>query len=100
MLGLFLLYFLGKYFYDLAGKHKKKQWLFAIIGVVSYYAGTFIGGLILGTLIELKQWEVDDVAAGFLALPFGLAVTYGLYQYFKNSWAKKQLDETILDEML
>jgi hypothetical protein len=35
MLGLILIYFVGKAFYDLAGLHGKSQWGFAILGIVS-----------------------------------------------------------------
>ncbi len=44
MLGLFLLYFIGKIFYQLAEAHNKNKWVFAILGVIAYYAGTFLGG--------------------------------------------------------
>ncbi len=35
MIELVLIFFVGKAFYDLAGRHKKHQWGFAILG--SYY---------------------------------------------------------------
>ena len=34
MLGLLLIYFIGKYFYDLAAEFEKNKWLYAILGVV------------------------------------------------------------------
>ncbi|TDN87659.1 hypothetical protein DET49_111107 [Salegentibacter sp. 24] len=38
MLGLLLLYWIGKYHYRLAGEYDKSQWGFTILGIVAYYA--------------------------------------------------------------
>ena len=53
MLGLLLLYWVGKYFYKLAEEHDKSKWGFAILGVVSYYAGIVVFGFITGIVMEL-----------------------------------------------
>lgn len=53
MLALILIYFAGKAFYDLAGKHGKHQWGFAILGVASYYGGIIFGGFLLGIVLEI-----------------------------------------------
>ena len=50
MLGLLLLYWIGKYFYKLAEAYDKSKWGFTILGIVVYYAGIVVLGLILGAI--------------------------------------------------
>ncbi|MCB0439438.1 MAG: hypothetical protein KDD20_11930 [Mangrovimonas sp.] len=91
MLGLLLIYFIGKYFYDLAAEFEKNKWLYAILGVVMYYVGTFIGGLILGVLDALMELGIDwdnNLLLGLLGLPFGIAASYLFYYLLKKSWSK------------
>lgn len=91
MLGLLLIYFIGKYFYDLAAKYEKNKWLFAILGVVIYYVGTFVGGLILGVLDALMElginWD-NSLLLSLIALPFGIGTCYLFYYLLKRSWSK------------
>ena len=91
MLGLVLLYFIGRYFYRLAEKYKKNKWLFAIIGVATYYAGTFVAGIILALLNEFLGLSIDwdnDLLLSVLALPFGILATYALYYFLNKNWEK------------
>lgn len=92
MLGILLIYFLGKYFYELAVTFEKNKWLFAILGVVSYYAGTFLGGTILALMDAFFNWGMDwdnDLLLSFLALPFGLATCGLVYYLLKRKWQKE-----------
>jgi hypothetical protein len=90
MLGLLLIYFIGKYFYTLADTHGKNKWVFAILGIATYYLGTFVGGLVIGIGLELwGEGTVDDMSSlmlGLIALPFGLAACTGMYFILKMSW--------------
>lgn len=106
MLGLFLIYFIGKKFYDLAAKYHKHQWGFAIAGVASYYAGTFIAGILIVLYVELWSStsidDVNDMALGFMVLPFGLLACFGFYKLLEKNWERKptHLDSDILDHQL
>lgn len=104
MLGLALIYFIGKYFYELADDYEKSRWGFAILGVVSYYAGTFIGGIIVAIFYEIFgstsiQTE-NDIILSFMVLPFGLLACWGLYTLLKRRWSKNH-DESfdMIDEI-
>lgn len=111
MLGLVLIYILGKYFYELARKFDKNLWGNAIFGVLVYYLGTFAGGIILvvamgitseGTLEEIDSF--DERALNLMSLPFGLLAAYLLYRYLEKRWTneftKKSTDHSseILDD--
>lgn len=97
MIGLVLIYFLGKAFYELAQNNGKNKWLFAILGVVSYYIGTFIGGIVL---VLIEPWTGFDIETAnnfvisLLALPFGLLTCYGFYQLLKYNWTKQPPSST------
>lgn len=102
MLGLLLIYFVGKAFYDLAGKYNKSQWGFAILGVVSYYGGLLIGGFIIGIIMELNSpGYVDDSNStflGLLAIPLGVLTCWLTYVLLKRAWSKpKEIERNTLD---
>ena len=91
MLGLVFLYFIGKYFYKLADQFNKNKWLFAVLGIVVYYAGTFIGGIILGILDAIIGIDFDwdnNIALSLIALPFGMASAYLFYFILKKQWER------------
>jgi hypothetical protein len=92
MLGILLIYFLGKYFFDLADKYDKNKWLYAILGVVSYYFGSIvIGGVVLALvdiLVDLGiNWD-SNIGLSFMLLPFGIATSYLFYYLLKRNWRK------------
>lgn len=53
MLGLLLIFYVAKAFFNLAKKHGRNQWLFGILGVVVYYGLTFIFGIVVGLIASL-----------------------------------------------
>lgn len=91
MLGLLFLYFVGKYFYRLAEEFNKNKWLFAILGIIVYYVGTFIGGTLLVVLDGLIgigfDWD-NNLALGLIALPFGIAAAYLFHFILRKQWKK------------
>lgn len=104
MLSLIFIYFIGKFYWDLAKEHEKSKWGFAVLGVASYYAGSFLFGVILFIAVELFEpgWvdTLSDTTAGLIALPFGFATTIGLYFILKRLWTRKARevrDDTTLD---
>ena len=102
MLGILFIYFIGKYFYDLAIFHDKNKWLFAILGVVSYYAGGLLGGLLLGLFSVLLSIEIDwnnDVLMNLLAIPFGFGTTYLFYHLLKKKWSSDVKIEESIDDI-
>lgn len=90
MLGLILLYWIGKYFYKLAEEFEKSKWGYAILGIVIYYGGIFFFGLVVGIIAELASPgffdDFNDTVLGILMLPFGILSCYLAYQYFEKTW--------------
>ncbi|NNK81660.1 MAG: hypothetical protein HKO92_00925 [Flavobacteriaceae bacterium] len=94
MLGLLLIFFIGKYFYELAQDYYKHRWLYAILGIVTYYASGAIFGVILSVfdfILELNiNWD-DSFGVNLLGIPIGLAGCYIFYIMLKNRWEKEDL---------
>jgi len=93
MIGLFLIYFIGKKFYELAHDYNKNRWGFAILGIISYYAGTFIAGVLLGIiglLIESNFVETTPkIILGLIGVPFGLLGSWVFYKLLVSQWNKQ-----------
>ena len=108
MLGLVLIYFLGKYFYDLAGKYDKHKWGYGILGVASYYLGTFVAGVIIVILMEISSpgiiEDFNDILLSLMALPFGLLTAWGVYKFLEKKFGNSvgvnpsNVDSEILDD--
>ncbi|MDN5205607.1 hypothetical protein QQ008_29755 [Fulvivirgaceae bacterium BMA10] len=102
MLGILLIYFIGKSYYQLAQKYEKHKWGFAILGVASYYFGTIVGGVLIYLAVDLGLSSIDnmpDVAVGFMVLPFGILACWGLHTILKRQWSNTQVKggENVLD---
>ena len=102
MIGILLIYFVGKTFYDLAGLHKKNPWGFAVLGVASYYAGNILGGVLLAVLSELGLFSLEGIhetVIGIMALPIGILTCWGTYSLLRNRW-EKSAEKVNRDEVL
>lgn len=90
MLGLFLIYFIGKKYHELADQFNKSKWGFAILGVVVYYFGTFLAGILFTILNELGVTDFFTDLPGFavslFSLPFGILACWGVYKLLENMW--------------
>ena len=98
MLSLVLIYFVGKRFYGTAKKYNQSGWLYAILGVLSYYGGIIIGGVILAIIIGLFYPESlddtsNDLFLGLLTIPVGILVCWGFYEILKNKWHKEYTEQ-------
>ena len=98
MLGLILLYWIGKYFYKLAEEYDKSKWGFAILGIVTYYGGIIIFSFLVGIIFAFTAPEaleaINETLLGIMMLPFGILSCYLLYKYLDKTWVKnKPVDE-------
>ena len=102
MLGLLLLYWIGKYFYKLAEEYNKSKWGFTILGVVSYYGGMFVFSVIAGIILEIISPgffdDLNEILFSILMIPFGILSCYILYKYLEKTWEKNNPDSTELIE--
>lgn len=93
LVALLLIYGIGKKFYELAFNYERSQWGYAIAGVASYYAGTFVSVLIIAVILEIYNpgyVESNEGWLGVLGIPFGILACWGLYKILENSWSKSK----------
>lgn len=106
MIGIFLMYIIGKQFYKLAGKYEKNNWGFAILGIVTYYAGTFIAAFTYELLAYVLESEammsLPKFALSLLVVPFGLLACWVLYKNLEHRWRspKTALKSDVIDDEL
>lgn len=106
MIGLFLFYAIGKSYYNLAGNYAKNKWGYAILGILAYYMGALIGGVLIGLFALIAKFNLEDtpdMVFNLMALPIGILSCWGLYKWLERQWTKdptRYSDGTILDEDL
>lgn len=78
MIGIFLIFWIGKSYYELAHEYDRSRWGYAILGIVTYYGGTFLGAFIIGLLSEAglvgSIENVNSFLLSLLTLPMGFTV--------------------------
>ena len=100
MLGLVLIYWIGKYFYKLSEEYDKNKWIFAILGIVVYYAATFIFSLILLLIFPNFIESESNLVISLITLPFGLSACYLFYYLLEKSWKNsKELEKDEIDNI-
>lgn len=92
MLGILLVYFIGKRFYDLSVEYNQKKWLYAILSIVVYYG---VGTLLLLSVMLLDMlvfnWSFDwekSFGMNLLIIPLGLLAVWGFYMLLESRWKK------------
>lgn len=96
ILFLLVLYFIWKYYTELAIKYKKNKWGYFLVGVASYFGGSLILGLILGVIVGLTDSnfleETDEKLLGIISFPINLGSVWSVYQILKKRWEKGRLN--------
>ncbi len=89
MIGIFLIYWVGKKYYDLAIIHGRSPWGFAILAVAIYYGSQFFIGVIIAIIwpefFENMSYSEEKII-NISGIPIGLGVWYLNYLYLKKKW--------------
>ncbi|WP_420574020.1 hypothetical protein [Kordia sp.] len=98
MIEIVIMILVGKQFHQLAKKYNQKiPWVYAIVGIVSYYGGAFVTGVLLGIYMELTGHyildDVNELLLGLIFIPFGALICWGVYQLLSRKWRKDFLEE-------
>ena len=94
---------LGKVFHDLAKDFEKKQWLFAILGVVFYYVLFFLLNIFLGFIsVTNEGFPIRSITLiGYAAMILSLIFSLIFYMMLKKRWEHERLirNREIIDEI-
>ena len=105
IIGLLLIYFIGKSFYELAHTHNRSKWGYAILGIVTYYGLQLLLGFGIGFYLVLRngdgaittETELVVTIVGVAIAAFG---TWGLHYLLKKSWEKNVRPEQGREDLL
>jgi hypothetical protein len=107
MLLIVLLIYIGRAFYMLANQHNKNGWVFTVLGIVAFFGGLILGGVILAIAFELLSetsiGEFSDNTIGYMAMPFGLIACWLTHLFLRRRWktaAPQNNSNDILDSGL
>lgn len=104
MLGLLLLYWIGKYYYTLAENYNKNKWAYAFLGIGIYYGAMIVFGFFIGVVSEIVSpgyvETVNETFFSILMIPLGALSCYVLYKFLERTWEfNKPSDDDILADV-
>lgn len=105
MLGLLLIYSIGKKFYDLAELYEKKKWLYVLLALLVYYGSMFFLVMILAVVMELVGSSIEgwsELALSVLGIALGVITVVVFYNILKKKWKNQQIisDTSLLDDSI
>jgi len=87
MLSIFLIYWIGRKFYDLALLHHRSKWGWAIFGIVIYYVSQLIIGMLIGIVApDLLNSTGGTFLINILGIGIGLGVWFIVFKLLEKSW--------------
>lgn len=95
MIGILLIYWVGKFFYDLAQTYTKSKWGYAILGLVVYFGSQLVLGFVLAIFNDLFALGIDfenNYGINLLGIPVGILACYILYHYLQKKWKKEYVN--------
>lgn len=109
MIGLFLIYFIGKSYFDLAIKNDKNKWLYAFLGVLIYYGSAYLFAILLSAVISATGHDefldsLSDLKLGLMSLPIGILSVVGVFKLLEKKWSgskpfNSNHHEKVLDDL-
>lgn len=95
MIGLILIYFIGRQYYFLAHDYQYNRWLYAILGIGSYYLGTMVFAFTIALLANHSEFFFDlahstPFVQGLISMPLGLLFCWIFFHLLRASWQKRK----------
>lgn len=101
LIGLFVIFFIGKSFYNLAKKNNRHLLGYTLLGIGVYFGSQFVFGFLAGVVFLLSGLEYGYETEMILALigfVLGLLCVWLLHYLLKRNWEgnpKKSNDELL-----
>lgn len=107
MIGIALIYFIWKYYTELAFEYNKNRWGYFFLGLVSYYGSQVIVGLLIGVYGMFYGTSLLDddnsMLLNLVGIPIGLLGAWGVYKLLEKKWKnepKNAEGDTIDSELI
>lgn len=90
MLGILFLYWIGKYFYQLAQKFNQNKWLYAILGLGVFYGSQIVTAILIAIISEIFDLGIDfeSVIINLVGILFGGIACYLFYLLLEKVWKR------------
>lgn len=90
MLGFLFLYWIGKYFYQLAQKFNQNKWLYAILGIAVFYGSQIITAVLIAIISEIFDLGIDleGVIINLVGILIGGIACYLFYLLLEKVWKR------------
>lgn len=103
MIGLILVFFAGKFYYDLAKEYGKSKWGYAFIGVASFYIGQVIGSFLIYVSMDFfgaNLFQYNRLTVSLLVLPLGILTCFLVYKILsKRAFHERTISsDDVLDD--
>lgn len=92
MIGILFLYYIGKAFSELAHQFNKGRWLFAILGIVVFYAAQILGGIVIAIVAAYFGYDINEMnqlLLNLIGIPIGGLACWGFYKLLKKRWSRE-----------
>ncbi|MGL4632595.1 MAG: hypothetical protein ACRCVT_15435 [Leadbetterella sp.] len=101
MLGILLLYHLGRAFSNLAKEYDKKPWVWVVISLLVYFGSQLLTGVMIGVFAPEyfpTPRSSDNIVFNLIGILIGLLFYYILYKICSYKWSKELDTMSIIDE--
>ena len=98
MIGICLLFVLaGRPFYRLALDYDKNEWLYGLLGILSFFLGCNVAAFFIVLLLTLfggiDFTTYEDYVLGLIGVPFGILACWLYYKFLKKKWENSTVME-------
>lgn len=103
MLGLLPLYFIGKYYYELAHSYNRSRWGYAFLGVGVTLASQIVLGFIIGVIaVGTDNYSLleNELLINLSAIAFSILTATVVYRILKSNWEKKPKTDQGREDLL
>jgi len=97
MLGLIPLFFIGRYYYQLAHEYDRSTWGFAFLGVGIAIVAQLLFGFCTGLLAAATgnlQWVDNTIIISLLAIAFSVLAVVIVYKILEKNWSNNPKDKS------
>ena len=100
MIGLIFIYWIGKAFYKLAEENDENKWLWAILGLVSFYISQILFAILAFMMVDFSEDINLEKGLNIVSVIVGGLCCWGFYNALKKRWgsSRNSLDSMMLDE--
>lgn len=88
MLGIIIIYWIGRKYYDLAVRCNKSPWSWAIYAILIFYGSQIMFGVLVALFSPETNFETNEVILNILGIAISGIVWFSVYKLLEKRWEK------------